>query len=86
MAIAYSTSSSTSEPSIRYAGRLAGDPANTLAQGEAVMQAGGGHQTGSSRWGDYSALSIDPSDNLSFWHTHEYFSATSGGSWNTRIG
>ena len=87
MAIAYSTSSSTSEPSIRYAGRLAGDPLNTLAQGEAVMQAGGGHQTTTlGRWGDYSGLGIDPADNATFWHTHEYFSATSNSSWNTRIG
>ena len=87
MAIAYATSSSTLEPSIRYAGRLAGDPLNTLAQGEAVMQAGGGHQTSSSsRWGDYSALGIDPADNATFWHTHEYYSATSSSSWNTRIG
>ena len=87
MAIAYSTSSSTLEPSIRYAGRLAGDPLNTLAQGEAVMQTGGGHQTTLiGRWGDYSALGIDPADNVTFWHTHEYFSATSSSSWNTRIG
>ena len=87
MAIAYSTSGSTSEPSIRYAGRLAGDPVNTLAQGEAVMIAGGGHQTSSSgRWGDYCSLSTDPSDNLTLWHAHEYYSATSGSAWNTRIG
>lgn len=51
------------------------------------MTAGGGHQTSTSgRWGDYSALSIDPSDNATFWHTHEYYSATSSASWNTRIG
>ena len=87
LAIAYSTSSSTLEPSIRYAGRLAGDSLNTLAQGEAVMQAGGGHQTSTSaRWGDYSALGIDPADNATFWHTHEYYSATSSSAWNTRIG
>ena len=87
MAIAYSTSSSTQEPSIRYAGRLVGEPLNTLGQGEAVMQAGGGHQTSTSaRWGDYSALGIDPADSLTFWHTHEYYSATSGSAWNTRIG
>jgi hypothetical protein len=87
MAIAYATSSSTLEPSIRYAGRLAGDPLNTLAQGEAVMQPGGGHQTSSSaRWGDYSALGIDPADNATFWHTNEYYSTTSSSSWNTRIG
>jgi len=31
-AIGYSTSSATQEPSIRYAGRLAADPLNNLAQ------------------------------------------------------
>jgi hypothetical protein len=87
MAIGYSVSSSTSEPSIRYAGRLAGDSLNSLAQGEALLIAGGGHQTHSAgRWGDYSGMSIDPTDNLTFWHTNEYFSATSSAGWNTRIG
>src|SRR5205823_6464263 len=87
MAIGYSTSSATQEPSIRYAGRLAADPLNNLGQGEAIMTAGGGHQTHSSgRWGDYSYTSIDPVDNLTFWHTNEYYSATSSSSWNTRIG
>ncbi len=87
MAIAYSASGSTIEPGIRYAGRLAADPVNTLAQGEAVLIAGGGHQTSSSgRWGDYSALGIDPADNFSFWHTNEYYPATSSSAWGTRIG
>jgi hypothetical protein len=87
MAIGYAASSSTLEPAIRYAGRLVGDAANSLAQGEAVLIAGGGHQTHSSgRWGDYSGMSIDPTDNLTFWHTNEYYSVTSSASWNTRIG
>jgi hypothetical protein len=87
MAIGYSTSSATQEPSIRYAGRLTSDPLNNLGQGEAVMTAGGGHQTHSSgRWGDYSMLTIDPADNLSFWHTNEYYPVTSSASWFTRIG
>ena len=87
MSIGYSASSASTEPSIRYAGRLAGDPLNTLAQGEAVMIAGGGHQTSSSgRWGDYSSLSLDPTDNLTFWHANEYYSATGSATWNTRIG
>lgn len=87
MAIGYSTSSTTIEPSIRYAGRLAGDPLNNLTEGEAIMQAGGGHQTSTSgRWGDYSALFLDPSDSLTFWHTNEYYSANGAATWNTRIG
>jgi Domain of unknown function (DUF4394) len=87
MAISYSTSSSSSEPSIRYAGRLITDSANTLGQGEAILVAGGGHQTNSrGRWGDYSSTSIDPSDNLTFWATNEYFVSTSSSGWATRIG
>ena len=87
MAIGYSTSSATQEPSIRYAGRMPTDPLNDLGQGEAVMIAGGGHQTHSSgRWGDYSMLSIDPTDSVSFWHVGEYYPATASASWFTRIG
>jgi hypothetical protein len=86
LSIGYSVSSGSTQPGIVYAGRLAGDTASTLAQGEATMQAGGGHQTGSSRWGDYSATFVDIKDSCTFWHTNEYYSATSGGNWNTRIG
>lgn len=87
MAIGYSVSGSSSEPSIRYAGRSITDAANTLGQGEATLFDGGGHQTHSSgRWGDYSGMSIDPSDNLTFWHTSEYFAASSGSAWATGIG
>src|SRR5437762_14125944 len=51
------------------------------------MTAGGGHQThASGRWGDYSMLTVDPADNLSFWHTNEYYPATSSASWITRVG
>jgi len=86
-AIGYSTSSSSIFPSIRYAGRLASDPLGNLAQGEAIMTNGGGAQTDPSRrWGDYSMLTIDPSDNMTFWHVNEYFVTTSPASWSTRIG
>jgi subtilisin-like proprotein convertase family protein len=86
-AVGYSVSSSTVSPSVRYAGRLAGDPPGSLAQGEAVMVAGSGFQTSTSgRWGDYSDLTVDPIDDCTFWFTQEYYSATSGANWNTRIG
>ena len=87
MSLGFTASSSTTNPAIKYAGRLAADPVNSLAQGEALLIQGAGHQTDTSgRWGDYSALGIDPSDGCTFWHTNEYFSATSTASWNTRIG
>jgi hypothetical protein len=86
MAIGYSVSSTTNFPSIRYAGRLSSDPTNGLFQGEANLQTGAGAQTGASRWGDYSGLSVDPNDDTTFWYTTEYYGTTSSGSWQTRVG
>src|SRR4029077_9628600 len=87
LAIGFSASSSSIKPQLRYAGRLAGDPANTLSQGEAHLFDGTGSQTGSgNRWGDYSALTIDPVDDTTFWYTNEYYSTTTSYNWRTRIG
>ena len=87
LAIGFSASSSSIHPQLRYAGRLATDPLNTLAQGEAHLFDGPGSQSGSSnRWGDYSALSIDPVDDSTFWYTNEYYPTTTSFNWRTRIG
>ena len=87
LAIGYSASSATIFPEIRYAGRLATDPLNVLAQAEATLFAGTGSQTGTgSRWGDYSALTVDPVDDCTFWFTSEYYAATTSFNWRTRIG
>jgi hypothetical protein len=87
MAIGYSTSSPNIFPSIRYAGRFATDPLNDLGRGEAIMTAGGGSQTDKDgRWGDYTMTTIDPSDDITFWHTNEYFPANSRESWFTTVG
>jgi len=62
------------------------DPLNTTPQGEGTIIAGGGSQTNAaSRWGDYSSLSVDPSDDCTFWYTNEYLQTTSSASWRTRI-
>jgi hypothetical protein len=90
MALGYSVSSSSLYPAIRYAGRLAGDPVNTLPLIEASLIEGGGTQSGNcggsacTRWGDYSAMTLDP-DGCTFWFTSEYY-ATSGLNHHTRIG
>ncbi len=87
IALGFSASSTTLNPAIIYAGRLAADPANSLAQGEATLVSGGGYQTStSSRWGDYSSLNVDPVDDCTFWYTQEYYTATSSGTWATRVG
>src|SRR5204862_8025547 len=47
---------------------------------------GTGSQSGTSnRWGDYSALVIDPVDDATFWYTNEYYSANGSFNWRTRI-
>ena len=86
IAVGYSDSNSAVHPSIRYTGRLVGDPLGTLPQGETTLITGAGSQTvTNSRWGDYSNLSVDPSDGCTFWYTQEYYAAT-GTNWQTRIG
>ncbi len=85
MAVGYTASSSAQKPDIRYTGRLAGDPANTLPQGEIVLITSINSQTGASRWGDYSDLTLDPADDCTFWHANEYANG-SAFAWRTRIG
>jgi hypothetical protein len=86
-AIAYSTSSSTAFPGIRYAGRLVGDPSNDLGQGENTMFNGTGSESDTNgRWGDYTMTTIDPSDGMSFWHVNQYEATTGSFNWHTRIG
>lgn len=86
MALGYSVSSASMYPAIRYAGRLAADPLGQLSQGETTLIAGTGSQSGGyNRWGDYSAMSVDPLDDCTFWYTTEYYEVT-GNNWQTRIG
>ena len=86
LAVGYSKSSTTVYPSIAFAGRLATDPVNTL-QAETAVVSGTGSQSYNSnnRWGDYSALTVDPVDDCTFWYTQEYIKTTGSFNWNTRI-
>ena len=87
LAVGYSASSASINPQIRYAGRLFTDPLNMLTQGETTLFAGAGSQTGSlNRWGDYSAMTIDPVDDCTFWYTQEYIPSNGSFNWRTRIG
>ncbi len=91
LAVGFSASSTAVFPSIRYAGRLATDPAGGLFQGENTLVAGTGIQTSpESRWGNYSALTVDPVDDCTFWFTSEYYTAASQATsplgWLTRFG
>jgi len=87
LAVGFSASSASIFPQVRYAGRLVGDPLNTLAQGEATLFSGTGSQVSTfNRWGDYSDITVDPVDDCTFWYTQEYYPSTSQFNWRTRIG
>ena len=86
MALGYSASNGTVFPSVFYTGRLAGDPLGTMPQGEGSIKNGTGSQTGSNRWGDYTAISVDPTDDSTFWYVNEYVPVTSSVGWRLRIG
>jgi hypothetical protein len=85
-AIGYCVSHESMNPTIRYAGRVPGDPLGTLPRTEATLFDGTGAQTGVNRWGDYSMLSVDPVDDCTFWYTQESYAGTSDLGWMTRVG
>ncbi|MBL4624802.1 MAG: T9SS type A sorting domain-containing protein [Flavobacteriales bacterium] len=81
--LAYSVSGSVIYPSIRYTGRLVDDPIGQMTIAEEVIVDGTSVQGGgNNRFGDYAQMTIDPTDDATFWHTGEYI--TTGG-WRARI-
>ena len=87
IALGYTLSSTSVSPSVKFTGRVASDAAGQMTLGENTLVAGSGYQTHSSgRWGDYSQMSIDPTDDCSFWYTQEYYNSVSSAGWVTRIG
>jgi hypothetical protein len=85
IAVGYSVSSSTTNPGIRYATRTAADPAGTLSNETTIKNGGGSQLTGLNRWGDYSAMTIDPVDDCTFWFTSEYQKANGTFNWSTQV-
>jgi hypothetical protein len=78
-------------PGIRYTGRLASDALGQMTLGEATIIDGSGVQlTTNSRWGDYTSLTVDPTDDCTFWYVNEYYTLagqmSSRAGWQTRIG
>jgi len=82
--VGYSISSPSMFPSIAAAGRKYTDPLGVLSP-EQFSVNGTGSQ-GSSPWGEYSTMEIDPSDNCTFFYTTEYYMFTvPANNWSTDI-
>ncbi len=87
IALGYSVSSATMSPSIRYTGRVPTDDLGTMESEIDVLSAAHittGSQTTTYRWADYSGMSIDPTDDCTFFYTTQYVPIT-GSVWSTRI-
>jgi hypothetical protein len=85
MALGYNVSSKSVFPSVYFTGRVAADALGSM-EGEQLIVNGIGSQTGGqNRWGDYSAMTVDPVDDCTFWYTQEYIQSNGSFNWNTRI-
>jgi len=83
IALGYSVSNPGTFPSIAVAGRTATDPLGKLRAEQFVFSGSGSQHD--NRWGDYSTMSVDPSDDCTFWYTNEYLSKSGAFNWSTRI-
>jgi hypothetical protein len=86
IALGFSVSSHRVFPSVYVAGRAPTDAAGAMF-GPLVLVNGSGVQFNSfKRWGDYSSMSVDPTDDCTLWYTQEYYAVTGSFNWATRIG
>jgi uncharacterized repeat protein (TIGR01451 family) len=90
MVLGYSVSSGSTFPSAAFTARSVSDPPGTMGPETTIIRGTGSQTTDSfgrslTRWGDYSAMQVDPSDDCTFWYTSEYMATTGIFNWNTRI-
>jgi len=89
--IGYSRFSSSQFAGADYAYRAGTDAANTLRD-DTVLKAGAAtysalDEVGRNRWGDYSATTVDPTNDIDFWTLQEYVASTdTWATWWGKIG
>jgi hypothetical protein len=83
--VGYSESSSSIHPAIAVAGRVFADTLGTLGPEVFSVQGNGSQTDTANRWGDYSAMVVDPTDNCTFYYTTEYYNVTATFDWSTDI-
>jgi List-Bact-rpt repeat protein len=89
--VGYSVGGSVSHPSIAWTGRLGTDGSlGTMTQGESIVETGAtnapdDYGTGRARWGDYSSMTVDPTDDCTFWYANEVQSTSGFGGWDTYV-
>ena len=84
--LAYSASSSSIHPAIRHTGRLPTDQLGTMEAEGSLLEGPGSQTNGLSRWGDYSDIRIDPTDDCTFWYVNQYLPNNGTFNWTTFVG
>jgi len=84
--LGYSASSSSIHPGIRFTGRVPSDASGTMETEASILVGTGSQNGGLSRWGDYTAMQVDPSDDCTFWYVDQYEKVSGAFNWNTNIG
>jgi uncharacterized membrane protein len=84
--LGFSVSSGSISPQIHYTGRVPSDPLGTMQGDQTIINGGGSQNSSLHRWGDYTSMAVDPSDDCTFWYTNEYLSNYGSFNWQTRVG
>jgi len=84
IAVGFSESSKTTHPAIAFTGRVPSDPLNTM-ESPALIWQGQGSELRADRWGDYTSLVIDPSDDCTFWYVNQYMPSDGVVNFHTRV-
>lgn len=85
IALGYSESGKTMDPSIAYVGRVPTDALGKMEAASLIIKGTGVQQNSQNRWGDYSSMAIDPSDDCTFWYAQEYYKTTGSFNFATRL-
>ena len=83
IALGYTISSTTVDPSVAVAGQNVGAPSGVMDSAEQILIAGSGVQQSTGRWGDYSSIMASATDDCTFWTAQEYISSTGSFHWST---
>jgi hypothetical protein len=87
IALGFGVSGHSVYPSLHYAGRRPTDPLGTFPSGDVSLIDGADVQRQHVEFGDYSQMTIDPTDDCTFWYTGTYYPMIrTPNDWHTRIG
>jgi hypothetical protein len=81
--IGYSTASAATFPNAGFSGRAFNDPVGTMSPFVLATNSTTGNST--TRWGDYSQVCVDPTDNMSFWSFQEFSYQSGSPNWGLQV-